>query len=50
VFSSRRTERRLGLYGMQERASVIGGVLTVESTPGVGTTIFVEVPLKEGSG
>ena len=50
VFSSRKTEHRLGLYGMQERASVIGGVLTVESTLGVGTTIFVEVPLKEGGG
>ncbi|MDO8716461.1 MAG: histidine kinase [Dehalococcoidales bacterium] len=48
VFSSRKTEQRLGLYGMQERASVIGGVLTIESTPGVGTTIFIEVPLKEG--
>ena len=50
VFSSRISEHRLGLYGMQERASVIGGVLTVESTLGVGTTIFVEVPLKEGRG
>ena len=50
VFSSRKSEHRLGLYGMQERASIIGGVLTIESTPGVGTTIFVEVPLEEGSG
>lgn len=50
VFSSSKIEHRLGLYGMQERASVIDGVLTVESTPGVGTTIFVEVPLGEGKG
>jgi signal transduction histidine kinase len=35
---------RLGLYGMQERAALVGGKLTVESTPGIGTTIYVEVP------
>jgi signal transduction histidine kinase len=40
---------RLGLYGMRERAVLLGGTLTVESTPGVGTTIFVDVPVaKEG--
>ncbi len=32
---------------MQERASLIGGVLTIESSPGAGTTIFIEVPLTE---
>ena len=36
---------RLGLHGMQERASLVGGKLTVESTPGIGTTIFIEIPL-----
>ena len=30
-----------GLVGMRERADVIGARLTVESTPGVGTTIVV---------
>jgi signal transduction histidine kinase len=45
--SSRTSERGLGLYGMQERASLIGGVLTIESSHGVGTTIFIEVPLGE---
>ncbi len=35
----------LGLYGMQERAELLGGTLTIESTPGLGTSIFVEVPL-----
>ncbi|HEY6072002.1 MAG TPA: sensor histidine kinase, partial [Anaerolineales bacterium] len=34
----------LGLLGMQERAEMLGGVLTVESLPGKGTTLFVEVP------
>ncbi len=37
--------RHLGLYGMQERAELLGGALTIESTPGGGTSIFVEVPL-----
>ena len=36
---------RLGLHGMQERASLVGGKLTVESTPGIGTTVFIEIPL-----
>ncbi len=44
----------LGLYGMEERASMVGGTLTVESAPGGGTTVFVEVPLgqraEEGDG
>jgi signal transduction histidine kinase len=33
-----------GLMGMQERAALIGGKLTIESSPGAGTTIYVEVP------
>jgi signal transduction histidine kinase len=37
--------RKLGLYGMQERISLVGGKLAVESTAGVGTTVFVEIPL-----
>jgi PAS domain S-box-containing protein len=35
---------KLGLTGMQERAQLVGGTLTVESQPGVGTTIIVEAP------
>jgi signal transduction histidine kinase len=35
---------RLGLLGMRERAEMMGGTLTVESTVGTGTTIFVEAP------
>ena len=33
----------LGLLGMRERAEALGGTLTVESAPGAGTTIVVEV-------
>ena len=39
-------EQRLGLHGMQERASLIDGLLTIESAPGTGTAVFVGVPLK----
>jgi signal transduction histidine kinase len=36
---------RIGLIGMQERASIIGGSLSVQSSKGDGTRIFVEIPL-----
>ena len=39
-------ESWLGLSGMRERAELLGGRLTVESAPGTGTTIFVEVPFR----
>jgi PAS domain S-box-containing protein len=35
----------LGLVGMKERATLIGGELEIESAPGDGTTIYVRVPL-----
>ena len=38
---------RLGLYGMEERVALIGGVLTIESRPGSGTTIYIEIPVEE---
>lgn len=37
---------RLGLVGMQERIDLVGGTLTVESTPDDGTTIYARVPLE----
>jgi signal transduction histidine kinase len=39
-----RDNGHLGLLGMQERAEVLGGSLAVESAPGRGTTVVVEVP------
>jgi signal transduction histidine kinase len=36
---------RLGLLGMQERARLVGGSLTIESTPGAGATLFARLPL-----
>ncbi|NGO79920.1 GAF domain-containing sensor histidine kinase [Streptomyces sp. YC504] len=41
---TRRAGRHLGLVSMRDRASGVGGRLTVESAPGKGTTIEMEVP------
>ena len=38
-------ERRLGLLGMQERIALVGGSLQIESTPSLGTTIYVRIPI-----
>jgi signal transduction histidine kinase len=37
----------LGLLSMQERASLVGGELDIESEPGRGTTVVAWVPLNE---
>ena len=33
----------IGLLGLRERAEALGGTLTIESAPGAGTTVVVEV-------
>jgi PAS domain S-box-containing protein len=38
-------EATTGLAGMRERAVLLGGQLTVESAPGVGTCVTAELPL-----
>lgn len=45
VLVSGAREGHLGIYGMQERAAMHGGSLTIESAVGTGTTLFVEIPL-----
>lgn len=40
---------RLGLLGMRERVEMIGGVFCVESAPGKGATIRVEIPVNTKS-
>ncbi|ROQ73970.1 Sensor histidine kinase LiaS [Streptomyces sp. ADI92-24] len=42
--ATRQAGRHLGLVSMRDRASGVGGNLTVESAPGKGTTIEMEVP------
>lgn len=38
---------RLGLHGMRERATLLNGSVTIESTPGEGTTVYAWIPLAE---
>jgi signal transduction histidine kinase len=38
-------EDALGLVGMRERVALVGGTLTVESSPASGTTLAAQVPL-----
>lgn len=40
----------LGLVGMRERATMVGGMLTIESVPGEGTVVRVAVPVSEPKG
>jgi signal transduction histidine kinase len=40
-----RRSRSLGLTSMEERASALGATLRIDSAPGAGTTISLEVPV-----
>ncbi|MBI4305153.1 MAG: HAMP domain-containing protein [Chloroflexi bacterium] len=40
----------VGIQGMQERASLAGGKLTVDSKPDYGTVVRLEIPLKQPAG
>lgn len=44
-FDRARREPGVGLQGMDERALLVGGKLSVTSTPGGGTTVSLTVPL-----
>ncbi len=40
-------EEHIGLRGMRERVALAGGTFAIESAPGAGTRIAVEVPVDE---
>jgi signal transduction histidine kinase len=40
-------KKTLGLLGMKERASLMGGEYSIESVPGDGASIIITVPLKK---
>lgn len=44
------TEESSGLVGMRERAVLLGGALTIESTPGAGTRLAARLPLDGPTG
>lgn len=43
-------ERGFGIVGMQERVSLLGGQIDIQSRPGFGTHIHIEVPYQKGEG
>jgi two-component system sensor histidine kinase UhpB len=43
------SRKQLGLLGIEERASLVGGKIEVDSSPGRGTRVHVCVPLLDGS-
>jgi signal transduction histidine kinase len=43
------SEHRLGLIGIRERVSRLGGRLLLESAPGKGTRLTVELPVRLGA-
>jgi signal transduction histidine kinase len=47
TLSSRR-HKRLGLIGIKERVEMVGGKLEIESAPGKGTSVRVEIPSGPG--
>lgn len=46
VFSSQPTSARLGLRGMRERLTLLGGSLAIESSKKSGTSLFARIPLE----
>jgi two-component system, NarL family, sensor histidine kinase UhpB len=42
-------QRALGLWGMQERASYVGGTVDVVSRAGEGTRVEIRIPVAEGT-
>ncbi|REE23720.1 PAS domain S-box-containing protein [Paraburkholderia sp. BL27I4N3] len=44
-----RTGYSYGLLGMQERARLIGGAMTIDSAPGMGTAISIYIPHTGGA-
>jgi PAS domain S-box-containing protein len=50
-FTGRRSgEASLGLLGMRERASRFGGSVDVQSAPGQGTRLYIELPCPDDGG
>jgi two-component system sensor histidine kinase DegS len=40
-------KRCLGLFGMKERAALLGGITLIDTSSGGGTTVTVRVPLEK---
>lgn len=42
-------DKGVGLIGMRERAALVGGIIEIESQPGVGTTLVVRIAASQTS-
>jgi signal transduction histidine kinase len=40
---------RLGLPGIGERLAVVGGTLSIDSSPGAGTTLYIRIPVSDAA-
>ena len=40
-----KTEKTFGVFGMKERAAMLGGKMKIDSQPNKGTTINVSLPI-----
>ena len=48
-FVPKRAARGLGLVGMEERVTEMGGALDLKSAPGAGTQIAISIPIPNGN-
>jgi signal transduction histidine kinase len=48
-FDPQNLDRGLGLVGIRERVELLNGNYGVDTTPGEGTSLWVEIPLPEGT-
>lgn len=44
--AQRTSPAAIGLFGMQERALLVGGTVTIQSRPGKGTTVTARIPIR----
>ena len=45
-FDTERVGKGIGLLSIRERAEILGGTVSLESTPGLGTTVHVRLPVR----
>lgn len=46
ILRSLASDSHLGIAGMQERTSLLGGEFTIESSPAQGTTVYARIPME----
>jgi two-component system, NarL family, sensor histidine kinase DevS len=49
-FDTRKLSVGFGLVGMQDRVGLVGGRVSIDSTPGAGTTVRAEIPARRSEG